>query len=124
MTTSLSNIALHGLLMEAGEFVRNKRPLEAVKLLRPPNKAVIAEPHGCFVFALAHETLGELTKALQFYDLLFKSAPDHLDACSMPPISTGLFSIWSPLMDVAGFTQALEAAYRAMWIEWCGKATV
>jgi protein O-GlcNAc transferase len=80
MTTLLPNIALHGLLMEAGELVRNKRALEAVKLLRSRNKAVIAEPYGCFVFALAHEALGEYTKALQFYDLLFKSVPDHLDA--------------------------------------------
>jgi len=80
MPTSLPDIALHGLLMEAGELVRNKRALEAVKLLRARNKAVIAEPYGCFVFALAHEALGEHTKALQFYDLLFKSVPDHPDA--------------------------------------------
>jgi len=80
MITSLPDLALHGLLMEAGELVRTKRALEAVKLLRSRNKAVIADPYGCFVFALAHESLGELTKALQFYDLLFKSTPDHPDA--------------------------------------------
>ena len=27
----------------------------------------------------------------------------------------------SPLLDFAGFTRNLEAAYRKMWVEWCEK---
>jgi predicted O-linked N-acetylglucosamine transferase (SPINDLY family) len=28
----------------------------------------------------------------------------------------------SPLMDAAGFTREVEAAYRQMWQTWCGRA--